>query len=136
MIITDKTHDRIIQAIENGARLVLYKSVCSEFGTVVEKITLRKGDNELRLDHAHRFDEVKYLWKRESVEWMHHDIPSGECLAYHIMAMDSIRTCYAGYRGDFQRRYQEIFEHRNQPVPRWVSEQWETPVSRYGVEWS
>lgn len=51
-------------------------------------------------------------------------------IAERIIKRPDVREAYAGYRGDYDMRWREVYEHVSMPVPRWISEQWETPFSR------
>lgn len=97
MIEQQNTYNRLVKAIEEGA--------------------------QLRLQFSRDFDGGLYYlgaWVVKNGQRVEIDME----LANRISKHPDIREGYAGYRSDYGRRWEEMFEHRNAPVPRWVSEQW------------
>lgn len=130
MITTCKTQERIIKAMEKGAKLIYH---CARYGTwgdgftVVSKVTLERNGKSLTLSTAYREDE--HYWDLEHeyspLRCGEYSRPeSGEDVADRVIKCTEIRDEYAGYRSDYSKRWQEVYVHNNQPVAKWVTEQW------------
>lgn len=91
------TQARLVKAIENGAQL---RILCaSDFEGAIYDLNAWILKNEQRVEI-----DVK--------------------LALSVIKHPDIEEGYAGYRSDFARRWEHMFEHKNAPKPRWVTEQW------------
>lgn len=130
MITTCNTQQRIIKAMERGAQLVFHVSVAGPDGySRVSKVTLERGNSVLTLTTKYRQDEYFFVPCHEDGRcWLRHGEysrpESGKQIAEQIIEHSDIRSEYAGYRGDYDRNWRELYVHKNQPVPTWVTEQW------------
>lgn len=127
MITTGNTQQRIIKAMERGAELVFHVCMDGEGGMHVYKATLEHNGKVLTLSTAHRDDEKYWhdyseTYRLRSGEYSRPE--SGETVANRVIKCSEIRSEYAGYRGDYDRSWRELYVHNNQPVPTWVTEQW------------
>lgn len=139
MLASQNTEQRIIKAMENGAKLVFY---CYRYGswadgqTLVSRVTLERDGKELELTTRYRTDEYYYVpFDEDGAKWLRHGEESqplaASFCARRIIRRKDVREAYAGYRSDYATSWREVFEHVNQPVPRWVSEQWDSPAFRF-----
>lgn len=120
MLNSKNTETCIMALMEKGAKLVYHiRSGCEEYPAYVEKITIQHNGKELVLSRFGHWDKEPFM---RSVE---------TSMADRLRKHPDIHRAYAGYRGDFDRKWREIYEHKNQPVPRWIREQWATPVSQF-----
>lgn len=144
MNVTPNTEERIVAAMAKGAVLTFHMrggAGWDGWEEWVEKITLEHNGQHLTLSTQYRRDEYHFVPLSEDGEhWLRHRegsgaVPSASDIAYVIIERGDVREEYAGYRSDYATRWQEIYAHKSMPVPRWVTEQWDTPVSGYGTEW-
>lgn len=121
MLINTNTQNNIIKAMERGAKLiVVYAPYHEEFGTVMRDAYLEHNGRRLQITHHVRNlrwrplseDQGKTKLTREFL-----DITRHECVKRGYIPNSDY--------GD----YYEMWEHINTPTPRWVKEQWYSPVS-------
>lgn len=98
MIKQPGTSERVLHLVAKGATLWIY--FCSDFDGYIYTTGagLRNNEREIAIDID---------------------------LALELRSSVHIREGYAGYRSDFGRKWSQMYEHINTPVPRWVTEQWE-----------
>lgn len=127
MLNSPKLEQRIINLMKKGAKLVYHvRAGGEEYPDSIQKITLACNGKELTLARADQW--ARYGWTDEGDGYLGSAAhPAAECIRKH----PDIRSAYAGYRGDFDRSWREVYEHNDMPVPRWIREQWATPVSQY-----
>lgn len=131
MITTSSTQQRIIKAMESGATLVFHCAWYGPWGdgfSVITKVTLERNGKSLTLSTGYREDERYWDIEREysPLRCGEYSRPeSGEDVADRVIKCPEIRDEYAGYRSDYSKRWREVYVHVNQPVPNWVSEQWD-----------
>lgn len=129
MINQQHTEDRIVALMQKGAKIIRFWGVDPEMGSWLNKVVLIYNEREITLSsvvknpHWHPFSED--------------DAPEMVIcpLADELVKRPDIKDCYAGYQSDYAKVWREKFEHINQPIPRWITEQWATPVSQYEENW-
>lgn len=139
MLKQTETENRIVEAMRNGATLVFHMRGYLSWGELTQwcdRVTLQAASGqELTLTSKYREDEYYYAPDSEDGScWLRHGnyarMPDcGERFADGLIKRDDVRKEYAGYRGDHDRQWREIYVHVNRPVPRWVSEQWDDPFT-------
>lgn len=130
MIISMTTEARIISLMACGAKLYVYRWMEGSwadpvFGT--SRITLEHNGVELRLTedaplwfeyfYSVRCDDT-YLRNKHGRDY------AGRTLARKIIQRDDVRSEYAGYRGDYDKTWRELYVHVSTPAPRVISEWW------------
>jgi hypothetical protein len=122
MLTGTHTQERIINLMEKGAKLVFHTAMGPESCPFLWRVTLLHNGKEIILSNAPTyspFDE---------------DPKDSECdVAKAIIKRPDVRDCYSGWQSDYARTYRTTYEHINQPTPRWITEQWATPVSMYDL---
>jgi hypothetical protein len=105
MLNSINTDKAIIELMKKGAKVcfVIRSEGYDEFPPYVQGCTLLYNGQELRLEKA---------------------------TADRIRKRPDVRQGYAGYRHDYANSWREIYEHKDAPVPRWITEQWDNPVER------
>lgn len=127
MITTDNTRQRIIKAMEKGAELVFHIGMDGEGGMHTYKVTLEHNGNVLTLSTVYRADERYWHDYSETYKLRcgeYSVVESGKDVANRVIKCPEIRSEYAGYRSDYDRSWRELYVHNNQPVARWITEQW------------
>lgn len=120
MLESANTEERILALMKKGARLVYYIDGGDvEVSPFVTRIAIEHNGNSVTLAVIER-------WDSEGVPYSAHSNA-----ADRIRRHPDIRSAYAGYRGDFDRSWREVYEHEDMPVPVWIREQWNTPISQY-----
>lgn len=97
MIEQQGTYNRLVKTIENGATLRFLCGSDFECGIYDLNAWIVKDGKRVEIDLK---------------------------LANRVIKHPNIREGYAGYRGDYDRRWEHMFEHKDTPAPRWVTEQW------------
>lgn len=116
MITSSNTEQHILKAMEHGAKLVYLWAVQGEMPPWLLSVTLVHNEKSINLTETTRY-----------LQWQ----PDSECaenlkicpVADRIVKRSDIRRGYI-YNSDYGYEYRELYEHCNQPVPRWVTEQW------------
>jgi hypothetical protein len=111
-----KNEERLVALMKKGAKLVfLYHCMgyMDRYCWLV-KVTLEIKD--------HRFElTTPVVYPPDAQDPISNTCP----LAERIVKRSDIRLFYVGGNSDYGKTYREGFEHKDQPVPRWVSEQWD-----------
>lgn len=97
MIEQKGTYDRLVKAIEEGATIRFLCGGDFEGGVYDLNAWIVKNDQRLEIDLK---------------------------LANRVIKHPDICEGYAGYRSDYARKWEHMFEHKHAPKPRWVTEQW------------
>lgn len=126
MLTTNCTEQRIVDLMKHGAKLVIHMSYHPDFGNYLRKVTLEHNGKSILLSHR----EPRPNWRWDSEEGQYVTVCP---IADVITAREDIRGCYAGWQSDFSDCYRHAYEHKDVPVPRWIAEQWATPVSEYDL---
>lgn len=120
MLILQATERRLLTLMEKGAKLIYYIRAGNEdYPSFVSKITIQHNGKELVLSRFGHWDKEPSM---RSVD---------TSMADRLRKHPDVRSAYAGYQADFARTWREMYVHKNVPAPRWITEQWESPTTRY-----
>ncbi len=111
MITTDNTQKRVLDLIRNGAELVFHQCGGIDGCVGTYKIGLRHNCVELTLSNPPDYEPFA------------EDFLNAICpFAYALTNHPEIKQAY-NYRGDYDRRWQDVFVYIDTPEPGWVKSQ-------------
>lgn len=124
MLTNGKTEERIVNLMKKGAKLVFRGFIYYDGDPmrILTQIALQHNGSEIILSH------VTETWIDS--EGSEHTSVSNPA-AYAIIKREDIVRGYPGYQSDYSDTWREVYEHRDLPAPRWVTEQWDNPVQRF-----
>lgn len=125
MIANEHTVDRIVELMQRGAKLFVYTNWHIDFGAFTTRIVLEHNGRELTISHREPLPNIR--WDHDGFT---HKLVSPIDEDKFAERAD-IKEGYAGYQSDYAREYRAMYEHRDTPTPRWITEQWATPVTMY-----
>jgi len=122
MLFTNNTIERIVEAMQKGAKLIIVRWAYSEScGSPLKTVYLEHGNWQLRMTHeepnphfnGRPFSESRRTFTNRDFETITRDPRVQQGYIYN--------SDYGDYR--------ELYEHVNTPTPRWVTEQWYSPAA-------